>query len=233
MDKEMNMNEILNTLQGSSVTDIRIVLLSILTAFVLSHFVAFAYTWSFRGLSYSRSFVHTLVMGGVVAAMLMMAIGNNLVWGIGIVGTLAIIRFRTNLRDPRDMMFIFASLASGIAAGVGAYAVGVIGTMVFCLVSLYLNFVAFGARCHFDGLLRFTLASEGEARHQADAFLRAHCSRWVLASLQQVAQGEEAEHTYQVRFCRVESRFNLVRDLDKVEGLTNLSLILQETQVDL
>jgi hypothetical protein len=88
------------------------VLVSILTAFLLSHLIATTYALSYRGLSYSRSFVHTLVLGGVVAAMLMLAIGNNLVWGIGIVGTLAIIRFRTNLRDPRDMVFIFAALAA-------------------------------------------------------------------------------------------------------------------------
>ena len=227
------MTDFLNSLQGNSVTDFRVVLLSILTAFVLSHLVAMAYSWSYRGLSYSRSFVHTLVMGGVVAAMLMMAIGNNLVWGIGIVGTLAIIRFRTNLRDPRDMVFIFAALAAGIAAGVGAYAVGLIGTVIFCLVSLYLNYVAFGARNHFDGLLRFTLSSSDERRHGADGILRTHCSKCVLASLQQVAQGDEAEHTYQVRFRRADSRFNLVRDLQGVQGLTNLSILMQETQVDL
>jgi hypothetical protein len=107
------MADFVNSLQGKSVSDFRIVLLSILTALILSHLVAFAYCLSHTGLSYSRSFVQTLVMGGVIASMLMLAIGSNLVWGIRIVGTLAIVRFRTNLRDPRDMMFIFAALATG------------------------------------------------------------------------------------------------------------------------
>jgi uncharacterized membrane protein YhiD involved in acid resistance len=227
------MTDLLNSLQENSVTDFRVVLLSLLTALVLSHMVAAAYSWSHHGLSYSRSFVHALLMGGVVASMLMLAIGNNIVWGIGIVGTLAIVRFRTNLRDPRDMVFIFAALAAGIAAGVGAYAVGVIGTTIFCLVSLYLNHVAFGARSHFDGLLRFALGHNSDGKHEVVGILRTHCSRCVLASIQQVAQGDQSEHAYQVRFRREESRFGLVRDLEQIQGLTNLSLLLQEAQMDL
>jgi uncharacterized membrane protein YhiD involved in acid resistance len=226
------MSDFLNALEGTSITDFRVALLSTLIAFALSHLVAASYSWTHSGLSYSRSFVHALVMGGVVASMLMLAIGNNLVWGIGIVGTLAIIRFRTNLRDPRDMIFMFAALAAGIAAGVRAYAVGIIGTIIFCLVSLYLNSVAFGARNHFDGLLRFTLPGNGDGKAQVYSVIQAHCSRFVLASLQQVAQGDETEHAYQVRFRRKESRDHLVRDLEQVWGVTNLSLLLQETDVD-
>jgi uncharacterized membrane protein YhiD involved in acid resistance len=228
------MTEFLNSLQGTSVSDWKVVLVSILTAFFLCHLVAAAYAMSYRGLSYSRSFVQTLVMGGVVAAMLMLAIGNNLVWGIGIVGTLAIIRFRTNLRDPRDMVFIFAALAAGIAAGVNAYAVAVIGTMAFCLVSLYLNLVPFGARNHFDGLLSFTLpVIDDKSRHEVEGIFRAHCAKCVLASLQQAAQGDEAEHAYQIRFRGKASRFLLLKELENVRGLRSLSLLMQETQVDL
>jgi uncharacterized membrane protein YhiD involved in acid resistance len=227
------MIDFLNSLEGTSVTDFRVVLLSLLVGFLLAHFVAAAYSWTHRGLSYSRSFVHALVLGGVVASMLMLAIGNNLVWGIGIVGTLAIIRFRTNLRDPRDMVFIFAALAAGIAAGVRAYAVGLVGTVLFCLVSLYLNHVPFGARNHFDGLLRFSLPWEDDGTEQINAVLKMHCSASVLASLQQAAQGEESEHAYQVRFRREDSRDRLARDLARIPGLTNLSLLMQETQIDI
>jgi hypothetical protein len=226
------MIELLSSLEGASVTDFRVALLSILTAFVLSHLVAAAYSWTHRGLSFSRSFVHALILGAVVSSMLMMAIGNNLVWGIGIVGTLAIIRFRTNLRDPRDMVFIFAALAAGIAAGVRAYAVGVIGTVIFTLVALYLNLAAFGAKDQFDGLLRFTLPSFGDRRGETEKALRAHCASFILTSLQQVGLGDDTEHAYQVRFRRDESRDDLVRDLEQVDGLTNLSLFMQEAQVE-
>ena len=85
------------------------VLVSMLLAFAATVAIAVSYILTYRGLSYSRSYVQALVVGGIVAAMLMLAIGNSLARGIGIVGTLALIRFRTNLRDPLDMVFIFAS----------------------------------------------------------------------------------------------------------------------------
>lgn len=226
------MIDLLNAWEGTSVTDVRIALVSILLAFALAHLVAASYSWTHRGLGYSRSFVHALVMGGVVASMLMLAIGNNLVWGIGIVGTLAIIRFRTNLRDPRDMVYIFAALAAGIAAGVRAYAVGILGTAVFCLVSLYLSRVPFGARNHFDALLRFSVPAGLEWHEVVAGVLRRHCTSFLLASLQQMPPGEGTEHTYQIRFRRESSRHELIRELAAIRGVSNLSLLMQETQVD-
>ncbi len=225
--------DLLDSMVGTSVPDVRAALLSVLAGFILSHLVAAVYAWTHRGLSYSRSFVHALILGGVVASMLMLAIGSNLVWGIGIVGTLAIIRFRTNLRDPRDMVFVFAALAAGIAAGVRAYAAGTVGTLIFCAAALYLNSIGFGARNSFDGLLRFTLPISGDAAGGIAPLLKAHCSKTVLASLQQVALDDLTEYAYQIRFRRDNSREALVEDLERVPGLANLSLLLQESQVDM
>lgn len=225
--------DLLDSMVGTSVPDVRAALLSVLVGFILSHLVAAVYTWTHRGLSYSRSFVHALILGGVVASMLMLAIGSNLVWGIGIVGTLAIIRFRTNLRDPRDMVFVFAALAAGIAAGVRAYAAGTVGTLIFCIAALYLNSIGFGARNSFDGLLRFTLPLSGQGPDDIHSLLKKHCSKNVLASLQQMALDDLTEYAYQVRFRRDNSREALVQDLERVPGLANLSLLLQESQVDM
>src|ERR1044071_6186980 len=130
---------------------------SILVAYLLSQTIGAVYAWTYRGLSYSRSFVQALVVGGIVAAMLMLAIGNSLARGIGIVGTLALIRFRTNLRDPLDMVFIFAAFGSGIAAGTGNYATGAVGTALFCAVAATLRITGFGAQRQYDGIIRLRL----------------------------------------------------------------------------
>ena len=91
---------------------------SLVLCFVLSNIIAFTYEKTFQGLSYSRNFVQAMILGSLVVAVAMMAIGNNLARGLGMMGALTIIRFRTNLKDPRDIIFIFASLATGMAAGV-------------------------------------------------------------------------------------------------------------------
>jgi hypothetical protein len=90
----------------------QMVLLTMLISFVLCQLIAAVYSWTFRGLSYSRGFVISLALTGVVATLLMLAIGNNVARGLGLLGTLAIIRFRSTLRDVRDMMFVFAPFAS-------------------------------------------------------------------------------------------------------------------------
>src|SRR6266540_7122270 len=109
-------------------------LVSILVSYLLSQSVAFVYMLTHQGVSYSRSFVVSLVAAGLVSTVLMLAIGNNLARGIGIVGTLALIRFRMQLHDPLDMIFVFASFAAGVAAGTGNFATGGIGTAAFLVV---------------------------------------------------------------------------------------------------
>lgn len=221
--------ELLNAVNSTLSVDLRTAVVAILAAFAATHVLAVVYVWTYRGLSYSQSFVQSLVMGGVATSMMMLAIGNNLVWGIGMVGALALVRFRSNLRDPRDMIFIFASLIVGIAAGVRAFPIVIAGTVLFSLVAIYLAQVSFGLKNYFDGLLRFTLSASATG---AQEHLNRHCSKVVLTMVQQVMQGEATEHVYQVRFRRDRSRHELIHDLEKVPGLTDLSLTLEESRVD-
>ncbi|MBN1350113.1 DUF4956 domain-containing protein [candidate division KSB1 bacterium] len=104
-----------------------------------------------------------MILGSIVSCLLMIAIGDNIARGIGIVGSLAIIRFRTNLRDPRDLVFLFASLGVGVAAGVQSYVTAIIGAVIFCLVVVVLYISPFGTRRKYDGLVRFQLPLQPQA----------------------------------------------------------------------
>lgn len=211
--------------------DPRAAVVALLVAFACSHLLALVYVWSHRGLSYMQSFVQSLVMASVGAALMMLVIGSNLILGIGMMGALALVRFRTNLRDPRDMMFVFVALVIGIAAGTQALWLAVVGTAAFSLVALYLGRMAFGFRNYFDALLRFTVSQSDSPAAQER--LKAHCSQFSLTMVQQVAQGDLAEHVYQIRFRKAESRESLVRDLGQLPGLTNLSMMLEDSRVDI
>jgi hypothetical protein len=220
-------------LSPSTLADLRTAATSLTAAFAMSQLVAMVYVWTHRGLSYSQSFVQTLVMSGAVTATMMLAIGNNIVWGIGVVGALALVRFRTNLRDPRDMVFVFAALVSGIAAGTRAYALGAVGTVFFSLIALYLAGVPFGARRTFDGLLRFTAPWNDEVSLAASRVLHRHCRRFVLATLREVQQGESSEHVYQVRFRSEDSRRQLARELAAVPGLSSITLLMEDSRIEI
>lgn len=209
------------------------VMLSLLLAFVLGKAIALAYEWTYEGLSYQRSFVQALVLGALVSAMLMLAIGDNLARGLGILGTMALVRFRTNVRDARDMVFVFAALAAGIAAGVRAYPVAVIGTAVFCMSAGVLEWSPFGRRQRFDGMLRFWLPSKEADGEKIREILSEHCRRFVLVAVRDLAQGDTLEYAYQVTMRDQARQDRLVRALDALPGIGGLSLLLPDATTEL
>ena len=166
----------------------QLVLLCMLLSFVLCQVVAAVYVWTHRGLSYSRSFVVSLVMGGVVTAMLLLAIGNNVARGLGLVGTLSLIRFRATLKDTRDIIFIFCTLGVGVAVGVQAFTVAVVGALAFSVLSLHLGLSPFGSRRQFDGLLRFQAPSDPDADDLVKKILRDYCNTYVLINLREIVE---------------------------------------------
>lgn len=216
----------------AAVASPEVALLSLLLAFGLAQAVSAVYVWTFRGMSYSQGLVHAIVIGAVIACMLMLAVGNSIAAGIGIAGGLSIIRFRTALRDPRDMMFVFAALAAGISSGLGGHRAAVYGTLVFCAAVFVLTLTEFGSQRRFDGLLRFQLPTSADEA-AVMGLLRRHTRFAAMVTLREVAQGQAMEHAYQVRLGDPKDRAMLVRELEKLPGIQDVSLLLQEPTVEL
>jgi len=208
-------------------------IMALLVAYLLSQSVGAVYAWTYRGLSYSRSFVQSLVLGGIVSSMLMLAIGQSLARGIGIVGTLALIRFRTNLRDPLDMVFVFAAFGAGIAAGTGNFATGILGTALFLFVATVLRLTGFGAQRQYDGIVRLRLPHDGDAQSRLRAVLQERCERFALVTLREVAQGREMEHAYQFTLRRPDEETSLVAALAALPGAAGIAVSMQEATVEL
>lgn len=207
--------------------------LALLLAFLLGTIIAWVYVRTHQGLSYSRAYVQALVLGGVIAATLMLAIGNNVARGIGIVGTLAIIRFRSTMKDPRDMMFVFAALAVGISTGVRAFAVALMGTVIFAAAAFALRWTGFGTRQLFDGQVRVQLPATPEADAALKAVLKRHCKTWVLVALREVGQGVTIEHAYYVRLYDPDRQSELVHELEGLPDARGVALFLQQATVEL
>ncbi len=227
----MNDLDLFSTSAGDPLT-LKVAILSLLLAFGLTQVVGATYVWTFRGMSYSRSFVHAVALGSIVAAMLMLAINNSIAAGLGIAGSLAIIRFRTAMRDPRDMVFVFASMGAGIACGLRAHVAAITGTALFCFAAVLLNATEFGSQRQFDGLLRFQLPVTSD-EDVVQRLLRQHTRYFALVTLREVAQGEAMEHAYQVRLTDQVKRTALVAELEGVPGIQDVSLLLQEPTVEI
>lgn len=107
-------------------------------AFLLGLLISHIYKTTFQGVLYSYSFSVSLVVLTLVTAVVIMTIGINLVLTLGMVGALSIVRFRTALKDPLDIVFVFWSISTGLAAGAKLYLLAVIGAAFISLALLYL-----------------------------------------------------------------------------------------------
>ncbi|HEX7505643.1 MAG TPA: DUF4956 domain-containing protein [Polyangia bacterium] len=203
-------------------------LVAILVSYLISQSVAFVYMWTHQGVSYSRSFVVALVAAGLVSTVLMLAIGNNLARGIGIVGTLALIRFRMQLHDPMDMMYVFAAFAGGVAAGTGNFATGGIGIAAFLVVTSTLQITGFGSRHRHDGVLRVQLSPSEQSETALLDSLKTHCRQFAAITVREVAQGRELERVYQITLRKPGKEAFLVKDVAAITGAHAVSIAMQE-----
>jgi uncharacterized membrane protein YhiD involved in acid resistance len=208
------------------------VIYAFLLSFVLGTAIAVIYVKSFQGLSYSRNFLHALVLCPIVISIAMQAIGDNVARGIGMIGALSLMRFRTNIKDPRDMFFVFASMTVGLACGVHAYGISLIGVMCFALAVYVLSKTPFAYGPHYDGLLRLNLSRGGEEQRQLESALSESCKHFALISIREVGQGERLDYSYQVKMKVANGHDRLLTELSKIENARGVNLMMQESIIE-
>lgn len=205
------------------------ILLSLILAFVLGQLMAWVYYVTHSGLSYSRSFVQSLILITVVVSMVMTVIGNNIITAVGLMGALAIIRFRNIIKDTRDVAFIFCALVVGMATGSQRYGTAIVGALVLSLIALYLQVVGFGRLEPHNGFLRFSLKGHVGPDHPVTAILRRFCGSFTLISAQDSGFGSEnVEYAYQLMIRSTKRNELMLSELEKVGGIENISLTMQE-----
>ena len=203
-------------------------LAALIAAFVFGQVLAWTYEFTFQGLSYSRGFTHTIVLVCLSAAILVLAMQHSILAGLGLFGVLSMIRFRVDLKTPRDLVFVMGSACVGVACGVAAIVVACLGAVVFSAVTLYLHLGPFGSRVRFDGVLRFRVAADAEVEPQLHRLLKRHCRRKMLLTVAEAAQGSAFEHVYQVKFHRQRDREALLSALREELSAHDTQLLLQE-----
>ena len=131
------------------------VVINVGMAFAFGLLIATLYRYTHQGFSYSPDFVNTLIIITMVTAIVIMVIGNNLARAFGLVGAMSIIRFRTALKESRDIAFIFFGLAAGMAAGAGNHLIGIVAVPMISLIILVLYWTTYGKAEPTDYLVKF------------------------------------------------------------------------------
>src|SRR5512135_3386632 len=129
---------------GSAPPNWAAIVLGLLLAFAGGHIIAWVYMFTHSGLSYSRSFVNSLIIMPVIVSLVMMILSNNLITAFGMMAVFAIVRFRNILRDTLDTTYILTVIVVGMACGTMKFATAVTGCVAISVIMLYLWYSGFG-----------------------------------------------------------------------------------------
>lgn len=205
---------------------------NLLTA-VLAGLVAWTYGATFHGLSFSRNYVQSLILVALAASTVMQAVGDSVARGLGIMGALAVVRFRTTFTDPKDLVFLFAAIAAGLGCGIYAWTVSIAGTISFCLVAWVLFRADVGDQLAYDGMVRFAIEDAQAARAPLEEVLARELRHFALVTMREVAGGTRLDCAYQVKFRRGHDASQLLSGLASVPSLSGLHFMMQESTTEL
>ncbi|HEY2493810.1 MAG TPA: DUF4956 domain-containing protein [Paenibacillus sp.] len=219
-DTTTNFSDVIkNSVLTNFSSDISIVkmLLTMSIAFLIGLFIFILYKRVFSGVLYSKSFNVSLIGMTLITALVIIAINSSLVLSLGMVGALSIVRFRTPIKDPTDLIFLFWAAVAGIVTGAGFYALAIIGSVIIGLV-LFI----FIKKASFETPYLLVINCEGNQSEKSvleklnDAVKRFNVK-------QKTVTAGNIEMTLEVRLSNDESSF--VNQITELDGVRNAVLI--------
>jgi uncharacterized membrane protein YhiD involved in acid resistance len=213
-----------------SVADVVIVLL---LSFALSAAIGMVYQSTHRGASYTQSFVHTLVLNGMVVAVIMLIVGSNIARAFALVGALSIIRFRNAVKETRDVGFIFFTMAIGMAVGTKFYLLAAIAAAVISLVILIMTRFNWYARQVVSQILKVRVPNNAQFDTLFDSLFIRYTNSSELISVDSVQSGMLTELTYSVGLKKQSEIPQFLAEIKRLNGNNRVTLIAGYNSTDL
>ena len=191
----MTFNDIFKSSFLENVTSVSILdmTIALALAFGLGLFIFFVYKKTYQGVMYSSSFGTTLIALTMITTVVILAVTSNVVLSLGMVGALSIVRFRTAIKEPLDIAFLFWSIAVGIVLAAGMIPLAVIGSVVIGIILL----VFVNKKSHTNPYIVVIRCSGHESEQAAKAYLDQQTERCVVKS--KSAQKGEVELNLEIR----------------------------------
>ena len=176
--------------------------------------ILFVYKITYKGVLFNRSFGIALMMSSLVTSMIIMPISSNIVLSLGMVGALSIVRFRTALKDPLDIIYMFWAIALGLTSGAGFFELSVISTVVLGAIMILVTTIQTGGKSKpYLVIIRYTDQFRGE--------IRQFIPHYTLKSKTSTAKGFEI--VLEVSLRSQDTR--LIEQLQQVDGIISASLV--------
>lgn len=213
----------------STVTSYQLVV-ALATSTLLNFVIAKLYTVTHGGYSYSKTFLQTIVLVGLTVTLIMVVIGSDIARAFALVGAMSIVRFRTPVKDSRDLVFIFSAIAIGMACGTQFHIFAAIFTVFMSVLLLGFHYWHFGELPHQGYVLKVRVkASDKERLTQLYAEM---CKRYSVVSISR-ADGEDVEDViYEVELKRGVAYKDLVERLSETVHPVAINILVGEGNVN-
>ena len=205
------------------------VVINSLVAFILGLFIAHTYKETHQGLSYSQSFVLTIIFVTIIIGFVMMVIGNSLARAFALVGALSIIRFRTVVKDTKAPAYVFMALAVGMGAGTGNYFIAVYATAFMTGVAWILYKFNFGVQRSSDFILRFYF--DKTLNDSYVEYIDQHSENNSLLHMEPSGDKKKLYMTYDISLKEDVDMNNFVTDFSKISGISEVVLVSSKNDI--
>ena len=219
--KDVIKNSFLEQFGATDISPAVIFTVLLITA-ILAVYIFFVYRAMSKRSFYSKSFAITLVVVALVTSLIILAIQSSIVISLGMVGALSIVRFRTAIKDPLDIAFIFWSISVGIICGAHLYSVAIIGSLFVTLVMLILQYIP-----HVKPALMLILNADCNASIEEIEALIASNTTYCRIKSRSVTSTEIDI----IAEIRTTNEQELIRKLSEFNGITNATVMLHDGEV--
>ncbi|MBO4493404.1 MAG: DUF4956 domain-containing protein [Ruminococcus sp.] len=212
--KELLKSNFLDNITSVSILDMAVALI---LAFGLGIFIFLVYKKTYSGVMYSSSFGTTLVALTMITTVVILAVTSNVVLSLGMVGALSIVRFRTAIKEPLDIAFLFWSIAVGIVLAAGMIPLAIIGSVIIGVILL----VFVNRKSSSNPYIVVVRCDGHESEKKAKSFLDSKTDRCVVKS--KTAQKGSVELNMEIRL--KEDNTDFVNALADIEGVSSAVLV--------
>ncbi len=202
-------------------------------SFLLSSLVAWVYRFTHRNVSYSQSYVQTLVLLGMLISLIMLVVGSNIARAFALVGALSVVRFRNAIKETRDVGFIFLVMGVGMATGTRFYTLAIVAAIVISLITVVMFRFNWFANNVQRQVVKVQVPPDGNYSENIQDVLIAHTSEFELVSMESIRGGALTELMYSVRLKKGHEPGRLISALGERTGGQRVTVLTGYDQTDL
>lgn len=209
------------------------VLVNFILPCLLVSLIAVVYKQTHRGVTYNQSFVHTMFLMAVTTSIIMMIIGSNIARAFSLVGALSIIRFRTAIKDSRDIGYIFVSIAIGMACGTGMYMVSIMFSVMATVLLFILHYSKTGEKVFSDKLLKLKISESKSEDGSLDKTLAKFTDSYTLVHSENTNEPNTQLYTFIFTSKGTETDNKLLGEIRTLNENQQASIYYNDQRVEL